>query len=372
MMGLWNGAARDVELSYSTRDGDRVLRPSPLLAGVPEAREARRGKPAQGSYSEVVHQARRLERITDNSAPLLAPGHVAAGGASLFQNQAACPFRAFAIHRLGARGLEEGRAGLDARERGTLLHRALAQLWGELDRHARLIAMPEQELSAAVHRAADFAIESLRRVRPDALSEAFIALERTRIAALLGRLLELEKQRAPFRVVAREEERRLEIGGLNVDGRIDRIDVTDSGARVILDYKTGQAAPGAWAGERPDDPQLPLYAITDSADVAAVSFASVRAQEVAFNGISREEGLLPGVTTVAKTRSTRDVPSWTALLERWRDMLDALAAEFLRGHAAVMPKQYPRTCEYCDLGTLCRVKELLDRGPIADEEFVDE
>ena len=49
-------------------------------------------------------------------------------------------------------------------------------------------------------------------------------------------------------------------------------------------------------------------------------------------------------------------------------MLDALAREFLSGHAAVAPKHYPHTCEHCDLGTFCRVKELFDRGPVSADE----
>lgn len=375
MMALWSRAAGRIELSYPTRDGDRVLRPSPLLATVSDKSEsvpAPFEDSADRSFAEATRTATRFERLTDNAAPPLPPGHQVSGGATVFQNQAACPFRAFAIHRLGARGLEEGRPGLDARERGTLLHRALTQLWGEIESHVRLMAMSGDELGEAIERAVDAAIGSLQRARPDALSEAFAALERVRIAALAARLLEMEKQRAPFRVVGREDERPMEIAGLRIQARIDRVDMTDSGAHVILDYKTGPASPGAWIGERPDEPQLPLYAVTDTGDVAAVSFAAVRAQEVAFKGLAREEGLLPGVTTVGKSNSTRDLPNWEALLESWRKMLDALAIEFLSGHAPVAPKHYPQTCEYCDLGTLCRVKELFDRGPVSDEEIAGE
>jgi probable DNA repair protein len=368
MLALWRSGAHDVELSYPTRDGDRVLRASPLLESVPEANESP-AVAAEPSHAEAIRLSARLERLRDSTAPALAAGHRARGGAAVFGNQAACPFRAFALHRMGARGLEEGRPGLNARERGTLLHRALMQLWGDLESHTRLVAMHDDELSDAVGRAADAAIESLRRARPDALSEAFGALERVRICTLLGRLLEIEKQRAPFRVVSREDERPLEIAGLRVQARIDRIDVADSGARVILDYKTGPASPNEWFGHRPDDPQLPLYAITDTADVAAVSFAMIRPQEVRFKGIARDEALIPGVARIARSKDNGSQPSWEALLETWRKTLDALAAEFLSGHAAVAPKNYPRTCENCDLGPLCRVKELFDRGPTSDEEI---
>src|SRR5262249_20904245 len=115
------------------------------------------------------------------------------GGAAVLANQAACPFRAFAIHRLGAKQLEEGRPGLDPRERGNLLHRSLYQLWGGLESQAQLLAMDEADLHAIIERAIDSSVQELRRRRPDALSEAFVDLERKRLFSLLARLLELEK-----------------------------------------------------------------------------------------------------------------------------------------------------------------------------------
>ena len=227
-------------------------------------------------------------------------------------------------------------------------------------------------MHAAIGRAVDAGIGELQRQRPDALSEPFARLERVRLRALLARLLHLEKQRAAFRVLHREEPRELEVGGLKVAARIDRIDELEDLSRVIVDYKTGQASPGAWMGQRPDDPQLPLYAVTDAGPVAAVSFAVLRAEEVAFKGLGREADLLPGVAQLDQSKSAKHVPSWESLFETWRAELEALAREFLAGHATVAPKDYPRTCEYCDLGALCRVRESLDRGPVPGEGDADD
>ncbi len=362
---LWRTSAQQVVFSHPAREGDRVLRPSPLIIDVPAVTLDATSEP---TYAASILEAARIESLSDEEAPSLAPGHDVRGGASVFENQAACPFRAFALHRLGARGLEEGRPGLDARERGTLLHRALAALWGELESHARLMATHAGDLDAAVTRAVNAALEALRRDRPDVLTDAFAAIERDRLRARIFSLLAIERERAPFRVVEREAPRALDVGGLRVNARVDRVDALDDGGRVILDYKTGNATIAAWTGDRPDAPQLPLYAITDPGDVAAVALVPVQARDVRFRGLAREASLLPGVTTLDAARDFSAIRDWPHLLSGWRTALRALADEFLAGRAAVMPKRYPQTCQYCDLGPLCRVKEMLDRGPVSAED----
>jgi probable DNA repair protein len=365
MTALWRGGAPQVILSYPTRESDRALRPSPLLAGLAAAQDTLADPRA---YARRIREHGRLERISDAVAPPLAAGLDAPaavdvlGGAAVLQDQAACPFRAFAVHRLGARALEEGRPGLDARERGTLLHRALALLWGELRSQRRLLSLSEERLLDVVSSAVDGAIASMARRRPDAFGVAFTELERARLHRLLLALLDLERRRAPFEAVALEEKRALELGGLRLQARVDRIDALDDGRRVILDYKTGKAATGEWDGDRPDSPQLPLYAVTDAGELAALAFVVLRAEEIAFKGLGAEAALLPGVPAMERPQE------WGARLTQWRGILETLAAQFVAGHAPVAPKHYPHTCEYCALGALCRVKELFDRGPVSVEQ----
>ena len=83
-----------------------------------------------------------FEQIADDRGPALAGS--SPGGSALFKDMAACPFRAFAKHRLGAKPLEDPDFGVSYRDRGTTVHKALEVIWRELGSHARLMELSPQ------------------------------------------------------------------------------------------------------------------------------------------------------------------------------------------------------------------------------------
>jgi len=161
-------------------------------------------------------------------------------------------------------------------------------------------------------------------------------------------------------VVFLEEKRKLEIQNLEFFGRIDRMDRLEGGGYALIDYKTSRApSPKHWQPPRPDDPQLPLYAVAAKEPVAAVAFAKVRPGEMRFMGFSREKNALPRVL---------QAKNWKSLLQEWGTEAEALGTAFAAGEAAVDPKRELLTCRYCALHTLCRVYEkvnVLSEGPEA-------
>src|SRR5207249_1119255 len=187
--------------------------------------------------------------------------------------------------RLAAQELEEPAPGLDARQRGALLHDLMKYLWGSLKNSKAL----EKDLEPAIASAAAAA------VKENGLEGRFAELERERLARLAREWLEIEKARAPFEVAALEERRTLNVAGLELSGRIDRMDRLEKGGHALIDYKTGQATRNAWLGERPDDPQLPLYAVSAPERIDAVAFARLNPGEMAFRGFSKEKNILPKV-----------------------------------------------------------------------------
>ena len=88
------------------------------------------------------------------------------------------------------------------------------------------------------------------------------------------------------------------------------VDVLEDGRRVIIDYKSGKANVNAWATDRPDEPQMPLYAVTHPEAVAAVAFARLkRGTDFGFAGLAEFEDILPGTKAFEQDRrATKFIP----------------------------------------------------------------
>ena len=341
----WIGAAREVVLSRPQKEKDRDLLPSPLIAQVPEGKIE---LPSLPNYRDVLFSSRAAEFLEDGKALPVAAATIR-GGTRVLADQAACPFRAFARHRLGAEALEAPAEGLDAMQRGQLLHALMAGIWRELKTSAALAS----ELTPVIRKSAAAAVDGL------GLEGRFAELEKMRLERLALEWLMVERSRDAFDAVAIEQKRPIAVGGLEFSGRIDRMDRLADGSYALIDYKTGQATTAGWLGPRPDEPQLPLYAIAAKEQIAAVAFARLRTGDMKFAGLSMNEKQLPGV---------KPAKSWTALMAAWKADLERLASGFAQGDARVDPKKGYATCRYCGLQPLCRVHERLSALAEGDEE----
>ncbi len=344
----WLGAAHEVVFSWARREEDRELSPSPLIAQVPEGIV---DLPFLISYRDLIFKNGKTETFTDEKAPLLANKSVR-GGTRVLADQAACPFRAYARHRLGAEALDAPEPGLDAMQRGQLLHALMAGIWGELKSKAGL----DGDVSLVISRSAEKAVREME------IEGRFAELEVQRLVRLAGEWLDVERERPAFEVIHIEQKKTLEVGGLSLNGRIDRMDRLEGGTHAIIDYKTGsRATPNDWMGERPDEPQLPLYVITANVNVSAVAFAKLKTGDMKFTGLSLRENEIPGV---------KPAKSWPGLIQYWKTELEKLASGFAQGEARVDPKKGLATCRNCDLQPLCRVHERL--SALADVEEGDD
>jgi probable DNA repair protein len=363
----WLHAARRVVFSHPSAEQDRALLPSPLLAGI-----AQGGAVADvQDYRNVIYASRSLETCEDLAVAALPAGIVVSGGASLFQDQAACGFRAFAAHRLGAEHIVHPGEGLDARERGTLVHSVLAQFWSATRDHATLAACTDEQREERIRDAVDRALAEFAPRRRSLFASRLIDLERARLVRLLREWLEVDRERPPFAVLPPEQAQDAQLGGVRMRVRPDRVDRMPDGREVLIDYKTGEASAQRrrWFGARPDEPQLPAYAIARAQPPAGLAFGIVQRGRCELRGLAEEGGFGNGIEALDTASLDAKAADWPAQLRAWNGTLEALGAQFRGTEVRVDPKQYPQTCRYCTFSALCRVGELLAaRASDAGEE----
>ncbi len=180
--------------------------------------------------------------------------------------------------------------------------------------------------------------------------------ELIRLETLLRKWLDLERARSPFEIDRLEEGSEIaRHAGLDFSVRVDRIDRLPDGSRVLIDYKTGFAG-ADWRGERPDNPQLPIYALLHRDGLVAAAYGRVNAAECAFVVESERDGIFPR----KRASDLEGLPNFAALLDIWSVRIEKLAREFADGEAAVDPTV--NACRSCRLQGLCRVPSTLDEA----------
>jgi probable DNA repair protein len=352
-------SAKRVIFSYARTQDDNFTQPSPLIRGLPDLPEI----VSTPALSEMIFQHRELEQIIDEQAPEQLEAEQAKGGVRIIENQALCPFKAFAESRLGARELESPLPGLRGKERGTIAHHILERCWKHLQTQEALLSISDHDLHALLDVSID---EALREHAHAQLQQkSYLALEKQRLRKLILDWLQIEKLRSPFTVISSETSTDIQLNKLNINVRIDRIDELQDGKKLIIDYKTGSnVSRSGWYGERPEAPQLPLYAQIDSMQTAGITYAHVAAGKLGFVGVSQYDLEIRGITPSTDLPSAEN-KDWKQLTEEWHLNLHQLADDFYQGKAEVDPKDPKKTCEHCKLKPLCRIYEY--NGYLEDE-----
>lgn len=323
--------------SYSRLTGDSPNLPSPLIVDLPPFVPLENTSP--------LHSSKLMRHHEDYQLPFMQNESIS-GGTSLLANQAKCPFRAFAMHRLYAIAAPSLSDGPDASERGQLLHKIMELLWKAIGSQTQLLSLNESQLNQQVDAVIRVAMIPLAQENSQSFSSLVQEVEILRLTRLVHACLNWEKQRPPFIVEALEQEFVIPLAGIDFRVRIDRLDKTSEGSKWVIDYKSSLPPTKPWSEERPEAPQLLLYSLLDD-EINTLLFIQLKSGQVVCSGISDDEIQLDGISRLKKD------DTWTEKQHQWRQQLTCLAQEIQDGYCPPIPTK-ESTCQHCDVLYLCR------------------
>lgn len=362
---LCNATAETVIASYPRLEGEQELHPSSFIrdftAGDYGAEHA--AESPLNPYSMSRQGQMSLELAQDEDVAL-SPDENVSGGQQILSDQSACPFRAFASHRLQTGELEPFSSGLDARSRGSAIHKALEHLFGSITTHRQLLELTGTQRQELCQTAASHAIDYLLWAQADLMTPGLRALELNRISTLLAGFLETELQRGDYTIIDQEKQINWQFDGLQLSLRIDRLDRLDDGSVAVIDYKSGKFTPSrqSWLQERPEDMQLPFYAVASNEaldeSVSVISLAHVNAEKLGYSGLAEKANFHPSLKPVSQ--DSRLQLDWQQMNEHFHLKVEYLAQNFIAGQHQVDPANGLSTCQYCGLQPLCRVHQQIE------------
>lgn len=316
-------------------DGDEPRAASLALDAIELARRRAALSPWRSVDAPLVAMSIAPEPVS-RPAPSAAEALPARLSASTLEALRACPYRFFARSVLRLREAEELAAAVEKRDYGNWLHDVLDRFHrartGASDDAAALTAAAEQvtaESSLEAERLLPF------RIGFEWFAPAYLAwLHEREARGLHWNEGEVERTREPA-----------EIPGLQLHGRIDRIDRSDGDGRIeLIDYKTGSATRLTAQVKQPlEDTQLAFYALLMAADRDTA--ADFRALYLALDDRQAPKEIVH-----------------EAVADTARSMLQGLAADWqrLRAGAGLPALGEGAVCETCEARGLCRRDHWVD------------
>jgi probable DNA repair protein len=333
------GSAGDAVLSWSRLREDSELTASPLLERLDAAAYTGPGDPGWAVCS--VAGRVRVDDITDDAGPPVATDETVRGGAYTVQKQYVEPFRAFAEGRLGVRRTRAFATGLSPSQRGDIVHNALHYLLAEKPDREQLAGWTPAQRLRNIGAAVDAALLPHQRAA-DAVLGRLISIERRRVLRLLQDFLDTETERAPFAIADLEKSLELEMHGVRLNLRVDRLDRLADGRLVVIDYKTGSSVSFSNRAGDLTEVQLVVYAEALDAAVAGLAYINLDSRQIQRRCAGAAWG--------------DDEQDWEETLAAWRETVREAIRALAAGDVRIDLLQ--ETADSRPLAILSRAEEL--------------
>ena len=351
-------ASPDVHFSFPLHEGDMDLEMSPLLKRFPEAEKV---SYPSNRIKDQIRNMNALEKFTEptffrvtNSEENQYETHGISSGYALIKDQVDCPFRAFARHRLNSERYPAPEIDFDNLDRGNLIHKALELFWDKTRNLKNLLDLQKGLLGKRIKECVQEALEIVSKRTAGQTQFNKLEIERN-VRVIHDWLLNVEMERPEFKVLHSEESISIDLSGLKLRLRIDRIDEIPEKGLLLIDYKTGrEAKPAEWFAEKIRAPQLPLYAAAKPP--VGLAYGHLALGKPEFKGTALSSLLLGKFKNYDFTKET-EYSTWEELLEYWKNNLNRIADDFLRGNHQVFPINEGEPCGHCEFSSLCRINK---------------
>jgi ATP-dependent helicase/DNAse subunit B len=260
-------------------------------------------------------------------------------------------------------------AEVDAKLKGSIVHTALHRFFAGLPKEVGCDRVEPERVEDAVRFMRVCLDDALAGVRMDMTElqrreldqtlwrdlEVFVRAEAETPLPLVPRRFEVSfgSERSP-----QELQRGLDLDGITLSGKIDRIDVDPFSARgIVIDYKSGKAAHSAAEIEKELRLQIPLYMLV-LRDLVGIEPLGGLYRPLAgarkMRGLLREDAREDGLPGLADKDYVDDETFWSRV-EAARGKAREFAVRIQEGDVRHDPRG-DECPSWCDLWTVCRIR----------------
>jgi len=350
-----NSFGPDITISYSNKDIDTLLIPTP---GYFDELKAKKIIPKV----KEIDNKKYLEKINDDKAPKILGDNInVSGGFRCLEHFHVCPAWSFYENRLHAKTYQEDdQEEISKMSRGNLIHELLEKFWKTHKNSINLTKMSEKALLKSIEILTHEVMSSYQVSKPH-LNPSQIKLEGDYFKNLLYQWLCYEKLERPrFSVVESEEKYSVKIDRINFNVKIDRIDQYEDGSRLLIDYKTGSETPiSQWKKSPITSLQMPIYTIFSGIEnISATGIVYIHNNDVKLVGLSSyaQEPIDGMITAFSKQKLKTHEDQWSELIASWGVDINKLATGYLSGDAKVTYSNEGEL-KYCAVKPLLRIAE---------------
>ncbi|MEY3785515.1 MAG: hypothetical protein RL241_863, partial [Pseudomonadota bacterium] len=339
-----------VTLSYAKKMGDEEIFPSPTMHSFVSSKLL---EDTNFIYKKNKLNHDVIEYIEDNTSNKIEVQKTVKSGIKLLEAQSICPAWAFYEFRLGAKQIEdEDEENLTTRLRGNLFHKTLEEFWKEYKSSSLLSALEEKELSKKIQEIVHKNITIEKKKYPKILS-VFFNIEEMRLISYLEKWINHELKRGDFKVKETEKNISIQLGCLNFNIKIDRIDEVNQN-NIVIDYKSGTTKTlNEWFLNTYGELQMPFYALfASNKPMDGIAIGVINAAKPQWIGIGRDKDLLPGIKDFTATQYR----SWDDLIDFWKCRIDNAVKSYESGNAAVIFTR-EKDMAYCQVKSILRLPE---------------